>query len=234
MCHNTACCTIFIVVNIYICPRLNQGIAMGLTRADIVNYLHKKTHLHHIDNHEVVDENGTKQGQTPLTIELAKERIAKLSNMHHLITNAEKIALNNLLQSLKALPIPFSWTDISMLLGGLAEIQQNLLTNMTSYLASIKSVTHHQDILKPIVLVLRIFEYDLDKVQGPIEKGFGWFKTTILSNSDRITNLKLVKDILSDILQNYPLQKSQTTQPSADEQLAASTSYSSCSLTRSY
>lgn len=181
---------------------------MGLTSEMVENYLKQVPSLREIDNHKVKDENDCKTGQTTITIELGTKWIAQIleKNKNHgkkLLTKGEKRALLNLSKALDALPSSIGIRALMSAVSGLDEIQSNLFDSVNQYLDSISDIKKHRLLLKAIVLVLRIIEYDLSKKSGPISVGRGFFSITILSNEKRIENHGLVTSLLKKIIAEH-------------------------------
>lgn len=191
-------------------PRVKdrQGAFMSLTEEMIIDYLLKVQSLKAINNHEVKDEYGLKTGQTPLTIQVSKQRINQILEQdsereQELLTQGEKDALINLHAALDSLPTSMSYQSLRSLFTGLDYIQNNLLTSVTVYLANITLVEDHKPLLKAVVLVLKIIEYDLSKSTGPITVGIGFFSKQILSAEQRIENHGKVQKLLTGIIEQY-------------------------------
>lgn len=180
---------------------------MGLTKAMVINYLLKVPSLKAIDNHQVKDENGYKTGQTPLAIEIGKEWINQILDQdseseQERITEKERNALIASLKAIDSLPTSMSIQSLRSIMD-LDAIQKNLLESVTIYISSISQIEEHKTLLKALVLVLKIIEYDLSKKEGPITIGYRYFGMVILSNEQRIANHDKVKELLTEIILKF-------------------------------
>ncbi len=178
---------------------------MSLTEDMVLNYLMKVPSLDLINNHDVKDEDDCKTGQLPLTIQIGKHLIDQMLEPNSksdepTLTENEENDLFDLREALNSLPQ--SITSIFSIIN-LDEIQQNLLHSINAYLKNIKEVEQHKLLLKAVVLVLKIIEYDLSKNEGPIKYGYGFFKVEVLSNKERIRNHGQIKQLLTGIIEQF-------------------------------
>src|SRR5690606_25112305 len=151
---------------------------------------------------EVSDFTGCKTGQTPLTIKISKQWIDQIikeddKKKQERLTEQEKNALINLQESLDSVPISISFNSLMTTVTGLNSIQKNLLESVNLYLKNITQFEEHKLLLKAIVLILKIIEYDLSKKPVPITIGYGFFKQHILSDEERIENHATVQKLLT-------------------------------------
>lgn len=182
---------------------------MSLTKGMIIDYLNNVNSLKDINNHDV-HHNKNKTGQTPLTIQIGILYIDKLlvknsaqeedsDSMEH-----ERSALVNLREALDNLPSGFTGL-LSLLTQDLDDIQKNLFESINTYLDSILDVEKHKFLIKAVVLVLKIIEYDLGKKSGPITVGPSFWPTVILSNEQRIKNHTQVQQLLTGIISKFEM-----------------------------
>lgn len=116
----------------------------------------------------------------------------------------EKKSLARLQTALGSLPTSFSLQTLySVLANGFDGIQKELLKSVNDYLNNIQEITEHKLLLKAVVLVLKILEYDLSKDPGPITKSGLFFSVEILSDAKRIENHGIVKGLLNRIIEQY-------------------------------
>ncbi|KTD58157.1 hypothetical protein [Legionella shakespearei] len=186
---------------------------MGLTLGMVADYLEQVPSLKTINNHHVKDDNGCKTGQMPLTIELGKLLIDELLGVDDseeerseectTLSEGERNALTGLREALDNLPTSLSFQSIMSTLTGLDSIQKQLLEAINVYLDSIDEFEEHQLLLKSVVLVLKILEYDLSKNPGPVTVGAGFFKIQVLSDKQRIENHGTILDLLNDVIKRF-------------------------------
>lgn len=179
---------------------------MSLCEEDVANYLAEVKSLKAIDNHEVRDSDGFKTGQMPKTISLGKQLIDEIiedDNEEERMSQEERDALILLREALDTLPVSLGYNAIMSVMQGLNSIQKNLLGAVSQYLANIGEFEVHKPLLKAVVLVLKILEYDLIKKEGPITRGIGWFQVTILSDAERVENHAIVKKLLNGIIEKF-------------------------------
>lgn len=181
---------------------------MSLTDVMVINYLEHVHSLKEIDHNEVKDAKGSKTGQTLITIQVGKNWIDCLLKEYKeselkKITEQEMNALFNLRKALDTLPTSVSIKSFMSAVTELDSIQRTLLDSVTTYLKNITQIDAHKLILKGIVLLLHITEYDLSKKEGPINIGFSFFKFQILSNEQRIENLSKVRILLNEINEQF-------------------------------
>lgn len=181
---------------------------MGLTEAQVLGYLLRVRTLGEINNHEVRDEEGSKTGQTPLTLQISKLLIKQMLERdaefeEPLFTANEKEALRNLYEALDSLPSLISFQALRSFLSGLDYIQNNLFSSVSIYLESITAIDEHKTLLKAVVLVLKIIEYDLSKNDQPITIGLGFFKRQILSVEQKAANHEKVQQLLVGIINRF-------------------------------
>ncbi|MBL7479666.1 hypothetical protein [Legionella bononiensis] len=180
---------------------------MSLTKAKVIDYLLKVNSLNVIDNHQVKDDKGNKTGQTTLAIEIGQEWINQILEQdcmsgHIRITENERNALIALREAIDGLPTSWSIQALMSIMD-LNRIQNNLFESITSYIASISQVEEHTTLLKAVVLVLKIIEYDLSKKEGPITIGYGFFKMVVLSDEQRKANHIRINELRTNIIQKF-------------------------------
>lgn len=183
---------------------------MGLTEEIVLNYLLEVRTLSEIDNHAVRGDNGSKAGQTPLTLQISKQLIDEIlerdaESEPELLTANEKKALINLYTALNSLPSVMSFQALRSLFEGLDHIQNSLFFSVTFYLESITAIDAHKTLLKAVVLVLKIIEYDLSKNDQPISIGYGFFKKQILSVEQKAINHGKVQLLLAELIKRFDL-----------------------------
>ena len=180
---------------------------MSLTKIKVIDYLLKVNSLNVIDNHQVKDDAGNKTGQTTLAIEIGQEWINQILEQdcmsgYKRITENERDALIALREAIDCLPTSLSIQSLMSIMD-LDSIQNNLFESITLYIASISQVEEHKSLLKAVVLVLKIIEYDLSKKEGPITIGFGFFKMVVLSNEQRKANHTRINELRTNIIQKF-------------------------------
>lgn len=201
---------------------------MSLTEKMVIDYLVNVHSLKEINNHDVKDPYGFKTGQTPLTIEVGKHWIDELlgededdsdeyqdededsgsdveasEEETRQLSEQERDALVQLRESLESLPTSMGFQSLMSAVMGMDGIQKKLLESINVYLASIAEVEEHKLLLKAVVLVLKIIEYDLSKKPGPITIGYGIFKIQVLSDKQRLENYALVQELLTRIIDQF-------------------------------
>lgn len=183
---------------------------MSLTLGMVVDYLEQVPSLEAINNHDVKDEDGCKTGQMPLSIELGKLLIDDLlgledSDEEERVTLSEKEsdALMELREALDNLPTSLSFQSIMSTLTSLDSIQKKLLGAIHVYLDSIGEFKEHKLLVKSVVLVLKILEYDLSKKPGPFTLGAGFFKIQVLSDKQRIENHGTILNLLNNVIGRF-------------------------------
>lgn len=120
------------------------------------------------------------------------------------LSEQEADALVRLKNALANLPTTLSFQSLySVMTSGVDGMQKELLGSVNDYLNNIQEVKEHKLLLKAIVLVLKILEYDLSKNPGPITRGAGFFTVEILSDAKRIENHGIVKGLLDRIIKQY-------------------------------
>ncbi|KTD37371.1 hypothetical protein Lmor_0563 [Legionella moravica] len=180
---------------------------MSLTKANVIDYLLQVNSLMAINNHHVVDKNGYKTGQTPLAIQIGQEWIQEILEKdslsgHKIISKKERNALIALGEAIDRVPTSMSISSLMSIMD-LGGIQNNLFESITLYIASITQLNEHLNLLKAVVLVLKIIEYDLSKKEGPITIGYRFFSMVVLTNEQRIINHLKINTILNEILQKF-------------------------------
>lgn len=202
---------------------------MSLTLGMVADYLEQVPSLEAINNHDVKDEDGCKTGQMPLSIELGKLLIDDLLGVEDseeddleeddqeedeqeeedqekkcvTLSQEERSALVGLREALDALPTSMSFQSIMSTLTSLDSIQKKLLDAINVYLDSIDEFEEHKLLLKSVVLVLKILEYDLSKKLGPVTVGVGFFKVQVLSDKQRIENHGTILNLLNDVIERF-------------------------------
>ncbi|USQ12737.1 hypothetical protein J2N86_08440 [Legionella lytica] len=201
---------------------------MSLTTNKVLAYLKETNPLTAINNHKVMDEYNCKTGQMPLTISVSiwlidgilngntKEDIEDSDVDEYDVEDSEeeekirelgdeeRKALARLQTALGSLPTSFSLQTLySVVTTGFDGIQKELLESVNDYLNNIQEITEHKLLLKAVVLVLKILEYDLSKNPGPITKSGLFFSVEILSDAKRIENHGIVKGLLNRIIEQY-------------------------------
>lgn len=201
---------------------------MSLTTNKVLAYLKETNPLTAINNHKVMDEYNCKTGQMPLTISVniwlidgilngnTKEDIEDSDVDEYDVEDSEeeekirelgdeeRKALARLQTALGSLPTSFSLQTLySVVTTGFDGIQKELLESVNDYLNNIQEITEHKLLLKAVVLVLKILEYDLSKNPGPITKSGLFFSVEILSDAKRIENHGIVKGLLDRIIEQY-------------------------------
>ncbi|MFJ1267627.1 hypothetical protein ACD661_03530 [Legionella lytica] len=120
------------------------------------------------------------------------------------LSDQEILSLKRLQNALADLPTSLNFQSIySLMTTGVDGLQKRLLESVNDYLQNIQEVTEHKLLLKAVVLVLKILEYDLSKNPGPITRGAGFFKVEVLSDVKRIENYSIVKGLLDRIIEQY-------------------------------
>ncbi|KTD48351.1 hypothetical protein [Legionella quateirensis] len=180
---------------------------MSLTKAKVIDYLLHVNSLKVIDNHQVKDDKGNKTGQTTLAIQIGQEWINEILDQdcmsgHNRITENERDALIALREAIDSLPTSMSISSLMSIMD-LDGIQNKLFESITIYIASITQVEEHKTLLKAVVLVLKIIEYDLSKKEGPITIGYGFFSMVVLSDEQRKANHTKIKEIRTNIIQKF-------------------------------
>ncbi len=179
---------------------------MSLTEEMVLEYLKDTNLLTEINNHDVKDEFGCKTGQMPLTINVCKELIDGLINQdtdEEELNGQEKESLIRLRDALESLPTSISFQSIYSMIMGMDSLQKELLESVNDYLQNILEFNEHKLLLKAVVLVLKILEYDLSKKSGPIVVGYGFFTKEILSDDDRKENHAIVSELLNRIIEQF-------------------------------
>ncbi|MDR3501613.1 MAG: hypothetical protein P4L79_03430 [Legionella sp.] len=179
---------------------------MSLTDEMVLEYLKKTNPLTAIDNHDVKDEYACKTGQMPLTIGVSKDLIDGMVNRDSEegeLSEQEINALIRLRDALESLPTSLSFQSLYSVVTGVDSIQKELLESVNNYLNNIQELNEHKLLLKAVVLVLKILEYDLSKNPGPITRGYGFFTVEILSDEKRIENHSIVKELLGRIIEQF-------------------------------
>lgn len=183
---------------------------MSLTLGMVVDYLEQVPSLEAINNHDVKDEDGCKTGQMPLSIELGKLLIDDLLGLDDseeeervTLSERESDALIELREALDNLPTSLSFQSIMSTLTSLDSIQKKLLGAINVYLDSIGEFKEHKLLVKSVVLVLKILEYDLSKKIGPVTVGAGFFKIQVLSDKQRIENHGTILNLLNNVIGRF-------------------------------
>lgn len=192
--------------------KLGKGKFMSLTEDMVKEYLKNVASLTAINNHDVKDEYNCKTGQMPLTIKIGKQLINGMLEQddEREIANLswqEKDALIGLEQALDGLPVSLSIQALASVITGINGIQKALFAAVEAYLKSISQFEEHRMLLKAVVLVLKIVEYDLSKKPGPITVpiGFGLFsfEKELLSTAQKSENHVTVKKLLEDFITRF-------------------------------
>jgi hypothetical protein len=177
---------------------------MSLSREDVAEYLREQTSLTTIDNDKVRDKKGRKDNQIPLTIELAKTWIDDIltreeSREDELLTSKEWNSLIDLNEALEELPRSMSLRTLWKVTTDLDGIQKRLVENVTQYINNVTNFDEHRSLLKAVVLVLKIFQYDLGKKSGAMT----FFAMEVLSSEKRVENHSLVSDLLDTVIAKF-------------------------------
>lgn len=180
---------------------------MGLTAAMVIEYLQNTQSLKKINNHDVKDKHDCKTGQLPLTIAIGKQWIDELvENVADglIFLNEEELnALYRLRAALNSLPVSMGFQAIRSMVSGLAAVQEELLDSIKECLNCIEHFQEYKMLLKALVLVLKITEYDLGKRDAPMKVDLRFFQMEVLSQSQRTENHRLVQDLLTDIFKRF-------------------------------
>jgi hypothetical protein len=181
---------------------------MALNETMVSNYLVNVRSLKAINNQDVKDPHGNKTGQLPLTIKIGRNWIDEILERDYeqesgCLTEEEQNSLFLLKEALDSLPGSLGFQSLMSLVSGLDEIQQSLFKSIRGLLANITHIEEHKLLLKAVVLVLKITEYDLSKKPGPITMGYGFFKIEVLSNEQRIENHTQVQGLLGEIIKRF-------------------------------
>lgn len=188
---------------------------MSLSEKMVIDYLIEVTSLKAINNHDVKDSEGNKTGQMPLSIKICKDQIDAIleqdqNREKELLTVKEYNSLIELQEALDNLPSSMGFQSLLSIIS-FDDIQKRLLESVTNYIANITQFEDHELLLKALVLVLKIIEYDLSKKPGPITIGSGFFKVEVLSDEQRIENHGQVVQLLTDIFKNFEARYKQET-----------------------
>ncbi|CAM2802910.1 hypothetical protein [Legionella worsleiensis] len=180
---------------------------MSLTKANVIHYLMQVESLTAIDNHQVKDSYGYKTGQIALALNIGLDWINQILEQgswsgDERITLYERNALLDLRNAIDGLPRSMSIKSLMSIMD-LDGIQNMLFESITRYIESIVQFEEHKNLLKAVVLVLKIIEYDLSKKEGPITIGYGFFSVVILSNEQRQANHAKIALILNEIIQKF-------------------------------
>jgi hypothetical protein len=171
---------------------------MGLTVESVKRYLASIDSLKDINNDDVSYQ-GDKTGQTPLAIEYAQKCIKELIK-----GNKDKTEVRLLKKVTASLSmVPTSLFDISAIynvLSDLDSIQKDLIDTVNSWMLHEKLPNEKRlPLVKAMVLILKILEYDLNK-PGDVIRGKYFFKFTVLSDADRVVNQEKVVDLLQQVI----------------------------------
>lgn len=178
---------------------------MSLTEGMVLDYLdNAERTLKDISNQDVHD-NKDKTGQMPLTISIGKRLIQELLDTNKLSQQEDK-ALERLRDAMEKLPVSLSGLATAVY-NGIDATQKELLQSVDAYAKSITEFEEHRLLLKAIVLVLKILEYDLSKKPGPITISLGYsflkYDYVLLTEEQKKENHAEVQKLLTGFIEKF-------------------------------
>lgn len=185
---------------------------MSLTEDMVMDYLQNVRSLNAINNHDVKDFYGCKTGQMPLSINIGRQLIDAILEQDNErdegnLSEQEKSALIALGQALHGLPASLSIQALTSVITGINSIQKTLFSAVEAYLTSINQFEEHKMLLKAVVLVLKIVEYDLSKKPGPITVTIGYgifsFEKELLSTEQKREHHVIVQKLLKGFITRF-------------------------------